>query len=990
MKQRKRQTLSLVLAFMLFFTLSSPSVFADGKKFNDVKGHWAQNAIERWSDYDIIQGYGEQFRPDEFITRAQMATILAATLGLAKVGENPFADVASDAWYTPYILMCYEAGIMVGDGSKAMPEELVTREQAMVMLCKALEISPKDQLGLSGFKDADQVSSWAAPYVSAMVESGIVSGMGNGELSTKNNMNRASVVSILDKAILQYIKESGNYKLTDKNGIILVAAGDVTLSGATSANIIITPKADGKDLLFDNAIVTGSIYIQAVGMKISTTDSKLPEPIMVGKGNTIISEKPATGGGGGAVNNTSDLTITEPKTIDGETYKNVTIASSVGDGTVTLKNVNIQGRLIVKGGGSSSVNLNNCTVSDGVSMEKDGGEPPRLNLVNTPVSTVDIKKTAILEADSDSKISAVTAKADTEIKGESTVISTLTIPKENETPTNIQLSSGSSIENMEAKGKADLEGSGKIGKIIVEDTINLPSNIVDRIEVSAAAAEGLAVSISGDTQVEVIVNATGNVNIQGGENITVSTEIDTPLSVIMNNDPVSHIHKWGTGLVTKEASCSEEGVIEYKCTAGGCSDPVKTKHETIGKIPHTIATIPAVDATCETPGKTEGTKCSVCDTIITAQVDTPAIGHDWGAWQTDNEENHIRICNNDASHKEIDKHNWSAGSIAKEPTCDEPGTTKLTCLECGAENNIDAPPALGHDYDNDYTVDVEASCHEAGSKSKHCSRCDSRTEVVEIPILAHSYGDWIYKDETDHERKCTMCEEAKESQPHTWDMSEITKEPTELETGIKTFTCSTCGGTKVETLPVISDTDFELYREGLAIKAKWSGFSAPSFAIKIIDKDNSHVATAYTNPGATETADLALYIPTINTGEAEYSLELYSIDEASKWEKVATMNNAIKITIEGSQAEYQMAFNQPEEKQHTLSWIGEAPEGIQYASTWYRDENTNGSGCGSITPTLLFHHEIKNKDVFDLRIITNYELDDTGVKKNLHRISKFV
>ena len=171
-----------------------------------------------------------------------------------------------------------------------------------------------------------------------------VGGVGNGWLDPGGDMSRVALLTVLDRAVVQYVNQPGAYDLTDKAGIILAAAGDVTLSGKTSADILVTPAADGKGPTFDKATVTGNVTVQADEAKITAKDSKLPEITTTGTGTTVEQPKATTGGGfsggsnsggggcGGSV--VSDLTVNEAKTVTGGKYKNVTIAASVGGGTV--------------------------------------------------------------------------------------------------------------------------------------------------------------------------------------------------------------------------------------------------------------------------------------------------------------------------------------------------------------------------------------------------------------------------------------------------------------------------------------------------------------------------------------------------------------------------------------------------------------------------------------------------------------------------------
>lgn len=112
-------------------------------------------------------------------------------------------------------------------------------------------------------------------------------------------------------------------------------------------------------------------------------------------------------------------------------------------------------------------------------------------------------------------------------------------------------------------------------------------------------------------------------------------------------------HSWDGGKVTKAATCTTAGTKIYTCTR--CK---KTRTETIAATGHKAVKDAAVAATCETAGKTEGSHCSVCNTVIKAQTTTAALGHDYGEWKTIKAATYTepgqaeRVCRRNASHKE--------------------------------------------------------------------------------------------------------------------------------------------------------------------------------------------------------------------------------------------------------------------------------------------------------------------------------------------------
>ena len=111
-------------------------------------------------------------------------------------------------------------------------------------------------------------------------------------------------------------------------------------------------------------------------------------------------------------------------------------------------------------------------------------------------------------------------------------------------------------------------------------------------------------------------------------------------------------HAWNGGEITRQPSCTEEGVRTYTCTRCGA-----TTTESIPRTGHTPETIPGKGATCEEPGLTDGQKCAVCGQILVQQEEMEPIGHRWDAGKTVKEASNLGedteilyTCLNDPSH----------------------------------------------------------------------------------------------------------------------------------------------------------------------------------------------------------------------------------------------------------------------------------------------------------------------------------------------------
>ena len=240
----KRKILSLILVFAMTVSLFTVGTGAVEPTYGDTAGHWAESSIERWSAYGIIQGSNGQFDPNGQLTCAQLATILAKLLKLPAAKDAGFTDNTADAWYYDAINRCAAAGILNGNGDGTVtPEAPITRERAMVMLARALGIEPIRKPDLTKYTDAAQVSAYAQGYVAALIEAGIVGGVTADELAPQDNINRASTVTILDRAISTYADKAGATVKADGKGLVLVVAENVKITGAPEGTKIVV--ADG-------------------------------------------------------------------------------------------------------------------------------------------------------------------------------------------------------------------------------------------------------------------------------------------------------------------------------------------------------------------------------------------------------------------------------------------------------------------------------------------------------------------------------------------------------------------------------------------------------------------------------------------------------------------------------------------------------------------------------------------------------------------------
>ena len=247
------------------------------------------------------------------------------------------------------------------------------------------------------------------------------------------------------------------------------------------------------------------------------------------------------------------------------------------------------------------------------------------------------------------------------------------------------------------------------------------------------------------------------------------------------------------------ATCMETGWYECYTYIDGEQHTCPYSH-TIPKTEHTVVDDMGVAPTCEETGLTEGSHCSVCNTVLVAQTELPANGHsyikvvtpptcvdqgyttttceyceyydesnytdplgedghdfydsdtryNYQASTCTTDERYDIKCNNCDALQEVVVADTALGhdfehddwQVIKAPTCTESGEYHLYCLNGCGEYQANYPEATGHSYGN-WIIDSAANCGYDGERHRECSACgDTEIETID------AYGDHEYDENT--------------------------------------------------------------------------------------------------------------------------------------------------------------------------------------------------------------------------------------------------
>ena len=244
--------------------------------YDDTYGHWAEDTIEKWSvDYGILGGYSDgTFRPDNTITRGAFAGILCRFLGYEK--ESPvgtFSDTAGSSWEDE-ILKLNAAGVYLGNNGMAQPGSSISRQQALTMICRALQVPESDNALI--YADSSEVSGYAKGYLAALTDRGSITDVGeDNRFRPADAITRAEVVNLLDKIVLTVLQESQEF--SDVVGTLLITAADGAYlkNAVVYGDLLIGPGVTGTVTL-DNTMLIGELR-NLGGAAVTVIEQEEPE-----------------------------------------------------------------------------------------------------------------------------------------------------------------------------------------------------------------------------------------------------------------------------------------------------------------------------------------------------------------------------------------------------------------------------------------------------------------------------------------------------------------------------------------------------------------------------------------------------------------------------------------------------------------------------------------------------------------------------------------
>lgn len=171
----------------------------------NLEAHWGYDALMFCLDRGYLEyDKNGHVLPDRAISRGDFAMAIARFCGVddgyTMRSDKTFRDVAADDARRPYIAWMFDAELMAGFEDRFRPDDSMTREEVATVVARYLTYRGKAQSGgsVSVYDDAQSISDWAVDGVALCTRLGIFQGS-NGRFLPRRNLTRAQAAAIIQR-----------------------------------------------------------------------------------------------------------------------------------------------------------------------------------------------------------------------------------------------------------------------------------------------------------------------------------------------------------------------------------------------------------------------------------------------------------------------------------------------------------------------------------------------------------------------------------------------------------------------------------------------------------------------------------------------------------------------------------------------------------------------------------------------------------------------
>jgi hypothetical protein len=206
--------LTMVLLVTLLFVFTAAGV-EPVLAYDDIKGHWARQAVTRASSLDFIKGYPDNtFKPEKEISQMEALVLFMRACGYdnettAKKKARPELALSNKKvplvpWGQAYMDSAVQNDLLPDIWLSAFnPTAPANRAQVASLIARLLQLPLADDSSANSFSDSGRTALDYLPYIAAVSNAGIMKGYGDGTFRPQNGMKRGEAAAALLKSLME-------------------------------------------------------------------------------------------------------------------------------------------------------------------------------------------------------------------------------------------------------------------------------------------------------------------------------------------------------------------------------------------------------------------------------------------------------------------------------------------------------------------------------------------------------------------------------------------------------------------------------------------------------------------------------------------------------------------------------------------------------------------------------------------------------------------
>ncbi|KJS14518.1 MAG: hypothetical protein VR69_17525 [Peptococcaceae bacterium BRH_c4b] len=264
---------------VLITPLSAEAAVTPGKTYSDTTGHWSLQVVEETSAIGLMKGYpGNYFKPEGLVSRLEAIAIIIRAMGLeeqalkTKAADSGITMPPGMTWGKGHLVLAVQNGLLSKEYVPALKyREPITRAEVATLVAVALNI--KGDPAKLTYADNSTILELYKPYVAAVTEKNIMSGLGENKFGSNQSMKRGQMAALMAK-----VSRDGWFKY----GADRLISGTVVSLDSTSG-LLVLKKTDGTSVQKN---LTSKPAIFKDGKLAGLADIKYDTPVVVGMNET--------------------------------------------------------------------------------------------------------------------------------------------------------------------------------------------------------------------------------------------------------------------------------------------------------------------------------------------------------------------------------------------------------------------------------------------------------------------------------------------------------------------------------------------------------------------------------------------------------------------------------------------------------------------------------------------------------------------------------